>query len=65
MKIACLQFAPALGKPTENMESADRILRATADLRAPSDGRPLWLVLPELAFSGNDRDSHPCFNWLF
>jgi protein N-terminal amidase len=47
MKIACLQFAPELGKPQENIQRADAILRNT---RIPTDLD--WLVLPELAFSG-------------
>ncbi len=51
MKIACLQFAPELGEAEENMERAERILEATAELRNSND-RPLWLVLPEMAFSG-------------
>ncbi|KAF2404430.1 N-terminal asparagine amidohydrolase-like protein [Trichodelitschia bisporula] len=52
MKIACLQFAPALGQLDENMEKAKKILENTPDLKAPTDSRPLWLILPELAFSG-------------
>ncbi|KAE9969282.1 hypothetical protein EG328_006961 [Venturia inaequalis] len=52
MKIACLQFAPQLGKFQLNMERANKILKETNDLRPTADGRPLWLVLPEMAFSG-------------
>jgi len=52
MKIACLQFAPELGMVKENMAKADSILERTTELRN-SNGRPLWLVLPEMAFSGN------------
>jgi hypothetical protein len=52
MKIACLQFAPQLGKVQQNMEKANKIIESTTDLRLPNDGRPLWLVLPEMAFSG-------------
>ncbi|TLD23659.1 N-terminal asparagine amidohydrolase-like protein [Venturia nashicola] len=52
MKIACLQFAPQLGKVQANMEKANKILEETNDLRPTADGRPLWLVLPEMAFSG-------------
>lgn len=52
MKIACLQFAPQLGKVQANMERAIKILEETNDLRPTADGRPLWLVLPEMAFSG-------------
>ncbi|KAF2128464.1 carbon-nitrogen hydrolase [Dothidotthia symphoricarpi CBS 119687] len=47
MKIACLQFAPEVGKVQENMSRADSILR---DTQLPSDLD--WLVLPEMAFSG-------------
>ncbi|KAF2024930.1 carbon-nitrogen hydrolase [Setomelanomma holmii] len=47
MKIACLQFAPEVGKVQENIQRADTILRNT---RIPADLD--WLVLPELAFSG-------------
>ncbi|OAL51026.1 carbon-nitrogen hydrolase [Pyrenochaeta sp. DS3sAY3a] len=47
MKIACLQFAPEVGKVQENIRRADNILRAT---RIPTDLD--WLVLPELAFTG-------------
>jgi protein N-terminal amidase len=56
MRIACLQFAPKLGRVKENMENADAILAKTQDLNPsegrPADHRPLWLVLPEMAFSG-------------
>lgn len=34
------------------MERATKILEETNDLRPTADGRPLWLVLPEMAFSG-------------
>lgn len=47
MKIACLQFAPEVGRVKENIERADKILQNT---RIPPDLD--WLVLPELAFSG-------------
>jgi protein N-terminal amidase len=47
MKIACLQFAPEIGKVQENIHRADIILRNT---QIPVDLD--WLVLPELAFSG-------------
>jgi protein N-terminal amidase len=47
MKIACLQFAPEVGKVQENIRRADTILQNT---QIPSDLD--WLVLPELAFSG-------------
>jgi protein N-terminal amidase len=47
MKIACLQFAPEVGKVQENVRRADAILQNT---QIPTDLD--WLVLPELAFSG-------------
>jgi protein N-terminal amidase len=47
MKIACLQFAPEMGKVQENIAKADEILRNT---RMPVGLD--WLVLPELAFTG-------------
>ncbi|KAF2258678.1 N-terminal asparagine amidohydrolase-like protein [Lojkania enalia] len=47
MKIACLQFAPELGKVQENIRRADEILQRT-QIPARLD----WLVLPEMAFSG-------------
>ncbi|KAF1850986.1 carbon-nitrogen hydrolase [Cucurbitaria berberidis CBS 394.84] len=47
MKVACLQFAPEVGKVQENIRRADNILQNT---RIPTDLD--WLVLPELAFSG-------------
>ncbi|KAF2272776.1 N-terminal asparagine amidohydrolase-like protein [Westerdykella ornata] len=47
MKVACLQFAPELGKVEENMRRADAILSQTV-LPARLD----WLILPEMAFSG-------------
>lgn len=47
MKIACLQFAPEVGKVQQNIIRADNILR---DTKLPTDLD--WLVLPEMAFSG-------------
>lgn len=47
MKVACLQFAPEVGKVFENIARADRIL---ADAQLPLDID--WLILPELAFTG-------------
>lgn len=47
MRIACLQLAPELGKPTENILRANTLLEATS----PQDLD--LLVLPELAFSGH------------
>jgi len=52
MKVACLQFAPEVGRVKENIQRADSILQNT---RLPSDLG--WLVLPELAFSGYNFDS--------
>ena len=46
MKIACLQFAPELGKTQENIRRADFLLEHL------SPGQCDLLVLPELAFSG-------------
>jgi predicted amidohydrolase len=53
MKIACLQYAPKLGAIQRNMERATGIIESTPDLHASSDGRPLWLILPEMSFTGN------------
>lgn len=52
MRIACLQFAPDLGKVAENTARADKILEeaSLADLDL--------LVLPELAFSGLEHHVH-------
>lgn len=47
MKVACLQFAPEVGKVQENIARADSILLG-AQLSFDVD----WLVLPELAFTG-------------
>ena len=47
MKVACLQFAPEVGKVQENIARADSIL-LNAQLPFDID----WLVLPELAFTG-------------
>ncbi|KAF2005477.1 carbon-nitrogen hydrolase [Amniculicola lignicola CBS 123094] len=47
MKVACLQFAPELGKVQENIRRAEEILQRT---KIPPDLD--WLVLPEMAFSG-------------
>ncbi|KZF22616.1 carbon-nitrogen hydrolase [Xylona heveae TC161] len=46
MRIACLQFAPALGKVTQNIEKADMILRKAAPCNID------LLVLPEMIFTG-------------
>jgi protein N-terminal amidase len=45
MKVACLQFAPEVGKVQENIARADSIL---LEAQLPFDID--WLVLPELAF---------------
>ena len=47
MRVACLQFAPEVGKVQDNLARADSILSGT---QLPSDID--WLVLPELAFTG-------------
>jgi protein N-terminal amidase len=52
MKVACLQFAPELGKVQDNIRKAETILKNT---HIPSDLD--WLVLPELAFSGYNFQS--------
>ena len=49
MRIACLQFAPQVGRVSDNIARADAIL-SKADPEE-LDGLDL-LVLPELAFSG-------------
>ena len=49
MKIACLQFAPQVGRVSDNIARADAIL-SKADPEE-LDGLDV-LVLPELAFSG-------------
>ena len=46
MRVACLQFAPELGKVQEN------IARANALLKDLLPGHCDILVLPEMAFSG-------------
>lgn len=54
IKIACLQLAPQLGKVQENIARANELIKNAPELRPASDGsrHPLWLVLPEMAFSG-------------
>jgi protein N-terminal amidase len=47
MKVACLQFAPEVGKVEENIARAEKVLQNT---HLPDDLD--WLVLPELAFTG-------------
>ena len=46
MRIACLQFAPRLGKVQENITRADVLLQDVLPEQCD------LLVLPELAFSG-------------
>jgi predicted amidohydrolase len=59
MRIAVLQFAPKLGAVKENMEAAEAILGETEELTAQREhGVPLWLVLPEMAFSGKSLGAH-------
>ncbi|KAF2434892.1 carbon-nitrogen hydrolase [Tothia fuscella] len=57
MRIACLQFAPQLGKIQQNMERANRLIENSAELHTASDGRPLWLNLPEMSFTGYNFQS--------
>ena len=47
MKVALLQFAPEVGKVQENIRRAEEILQ---DAKLPVDLD--WLILPEMAFSG-------------
>lgn len=60
MKVACLQFAPELGKVEENMRRADAILSQTV-LPAKLD----WLILPEMAFSGTHKFLYLACSFLF
>lgn len=48
MKIACLQFAPEIGRVRENITRAEKILTESSIAAGDLD----VLVLPELAFSG-------------
>jgi protein N-terminal amidase len=52
MKAACLQFAPELGKLLENMAKADKLLDCHKNELTSGGGHQVWLVLPEMAFSG-------------
>ncbi|PSN70996.1 N-terminal asparagine amidohydrolase-like protein [Corynespora cassiicola Philippines] len=52
MRIACLQFAPEVGKVQDNIRRAEDILQRTT---IPVDLD--WLVLPELAFTGYNFQS--------
>lgn len=61
MKIACLQFAPELGKVKENIARADDIIER--ELQESEVGNIDILVLPELAFSG--REHHPIHIQVF
>jgi hypothetical protein len=51
MRVACLQFAPEVGKVQDNLARADSILHGS---QLPSDID--WLVLPELAFTGKHTE---------
>ena len=53
MRIACLQFNPALGKLSDNIALANALLQATSP-----QGIDL-LVLPELAFTGTISSPRP------
>jgi len=55
MRVACLQFAPELGKPVENTARANEILEAASLIYVD------LLVLPELAFTGLDT-CHPALS---
>ena len=56
MRIICLQFGPLLGQRDTNISTATRLLETSKDVQdLPADHRdqkPIWLLLPELAFSG-------------
>ncbi|KAF2199671.1 carbon-nitrogen hydrolase [Delitschia confertaspora ATCC 74209] len=52
MKIACLQFAPEMGKVQENIRRAEELLQK-ASIPTNLD----WLILPELAFTGYNFQS--------
>jgi predicted amidohydrolase len=53
MKVACLQFAPKLGDSVYNIQRANQLLEENTAALIPSpDDKLLWLVLPEMAFSG-------------
>jgi protein N-terminal amidase len=49
MRIACLQFAPSLGKITQNIQRAEAILKNAVPRNLD------LLILPELAFTGEFR----------
>lgn len=66
MRIVCLQFNPELRKVEQNMDRARKIIEDAQDLRSTPqlpNGRPTWLLLPEMAFSGYNfsdlTDIHP------
>lgn len=50
MRIGCVQFAPRLGKVSENIDRVDALLSSS-----PQVEKLDFLVLPELALTG------PCF----
>lgn len=54
MKVACLQFNPSLGEVEENMRRADKLLDQSEAL---CNGEIDWLILPEMAFSGEPHVS--------
>jgi protein N-terminal amidase len=67
MKVACLQFAPKLGRVDDNMKTASRMLATQHDmgeLRPPADNGVLWLVLPEMAFTGMACQTFSTFDLL-
>ncbi|KAF2841602.1 N-terminal asparagine amidohydrolase-like protein [Patellaria atrata CBS 101060] len=51
MRIACLQFAPEVGKFEQNVQRAERVLDSTVFTALD------WLVLPEMAFTGYNFSS--------
>ena len=50
MRLACMQFAPQLGRVEENIERADALIQESRDKLTDVD----FLVLPELAFTGKE-----------
>ncbi|KAF1981026.1 carbon-nitrogen hydrolase [Aulographum hederae CBS 113979] len=47
MKVACLQFAPKLGRVDDNIDRANGLIQRAANFNHVD-----WLILPEMAFSG-------------
>ena len=62
MWIICLQLDPALKQVSSNIAKATHLLQTSREVqtlpRPERDPRPIWLLLPELAFTGyNFRDA--------